>query len=194
MGGGVMTKIYVARHGETDWNKAGKLQGSTDIPLNESGKQQAVECGRFFQERAIQAIFTSPLKRASSTAEIINEQLELPVFELPEFKERSFGKAEGMTYEERSKVFPKKNYPNQENFKVFRKRLLKGLHKIQQQYPDGEVALVAHGAVIHTLFQIVKNDTFFPQHAKLSNGGVSTIYFEEGHWWLENFNDIEHLE
>lgn len=189
-----MAKIYIVRHGETDWNRAGKLQGATDIPLNEIGKQQAVACRSFFREIPIQAIFTSPLKRASFTATIINEQLELPIFELPEFKERTFGSAEGMTYEERSKVFPKKNYPNQENFKVFRKRLLKGLNKIQQAYPNEEVALVAHGAVIHTLFQIVKNDEFFPQHSKLSNGGVSTIYYKDGNWWLEKFNQIEHLE
>lgn len=189
-----MTKIYIARHGETDWNRAGKLQGATDIPLNELGKKQAIECGKFFQNKSIQAIFTSPLKRASCTAAIINEELKLPIFELPEFKERTFGKAEGMTYEERSKVFPKKNYPQQENFKVFRKRLLKGLEKVRQAYPNDEVALIAHGAVIHTLFQIVENNDYFPQNAKLSNGGVSTISFKEGNWWLESFNDIGHLE
>lgn len=188
-----MTTIYIARHGETNWNKAGKLQGSTDIPLNDTGKKQAIDCGKFFHKVPIEAIYTSPLKRASKTAEIINETLDLAVIEIDEFKERSFGRAEGMTYEERSKVFSRKNYPEQEGFKAFRKRLIQGLAKIEQAYPNGAVALVAHGAVIHTLFQIVENDDFFPQHARLSNGGVSTIYSRDGKWWLKEYNHIEHL-
>lgn len=188
-----MTKIYIARHGETDWNRAGKLQGATDVPLNEEGRKQAVACGAFFEQVAVKAIFTSPLQRASETAEIINEQLQVPLIKMDAFRERTFGLAEGMTYEERSKVYPRKNYPNQENFKVFRKRLVQGLKEIQQVYPNDEVVLIAHGAVIHTLFQIVKNADFFPQHARLSNGGVSTIYSEDGEWWLEAYNDTRHL-
>lgn len=189
-----MTKIYVARHGETDWNKFGKLQGATDIALNDSGRQQAKSCGVYFDTIPIDAIFTSPLKRASETAAIINEQLNVPIIEIEEFRERTFGDAEGMTYEERSKVYPRKNYPNQELFKSFKKRLIIGLRKINKAYPEGEVLLVAHGAVIHTLFQIVENDHFFPSNARLSNGGVSIVSFEEGKWWLKKYNSIEHLE
>lgn len=189
-----MTIIYIARHGETDWNRTGRLQGATDIPLNDAGKEQAADCGLFFQDVSIEAIYTSPLKRASDTATIINEHLGLPIIELSEFKERAFGDAEGMTYEERSKVFPRKSYPNQEDFKVFSERLKRGLNKIHQAYPEQSVALVAHGAVIHTLFQMVENNRFFPQHAKLSNGGVSTIRYKDGHWWLDNFNQVNHLK
>lgn len=189
-----MTKIYVARHGETNWNRAGKLQGATDITLNDAGRQQARDCGKFFHALPVEAIFTSPLRRASETAAIINEEIQVPVIELAEFRERTFGDAEGMTYEERSKVFPRKNYPHQENYKVFRKRLIAGLKKIHEQYPIGEVALIAHGAVIHTLFQIVENDDFFPQHARLSNGGVSTMVCEDGKWLLKEYNHISHLQ
>ncbi|MBQ0140355.1 MAG: histidine phosphatase family protein [Kurthia sp.] len=188
-----MTTIYIARHGETDWNKTGRLQGSTDIPLNKSGEAQAIDCGRFFQNMPIEAIYTSPLKRASETARIINETLGVLIIPIEEFKERSFGKAEGMTYEERTKVFPRKNYPEQENFKAFRRRLLAGLNKIHQAYPQQKVALVAHGAVIHTLFQIVENHDFFPQNARLSNGGVSTIHYIDGKWWLKEYNYVDHL-
>lgn len=188
-----MTKIYIVRHGETDWNRAGKLQGATDVPLNEEGRKQAVACGKFFEDIAIQAIFTSPLQRASKTAKIINEQLHLPLIQIDAFRERTFGTAEGMTYEERSKVYPRKNYPNQESFKAFRKRLVRGLQEIYEAYPDEDVALIAHGAVIHTLFQIVQNADFFPKNARLSNGGVSTIYSKGGEWWLEAYNDTHHL-
>ncbi|GEK34310.1 histidine phosphatase family protein [Kurthia sibirica] len=189
-----MTRIYVARHGETDWNRLGKLQGATDIPLNDSGREQARACGLYFETIPVDAIFTSPLKRASETAKIINEQLNVPIIEISEFRERTFGDAEGMTYEERSKVYPRKNYPNQEHFKAFKKRLIIGLEKINIAYPEGNVLLVAHGAVIHTLFQIVENDDFFPSNARLSNGGVSTVSFEDGKWWLKKYNAIDHLE
>ena len=66
-------RIYLIRHGETDWNLEGKLQGREDIPLNDNGIQQAIICGQAFKGRKIKAILTSPLIRAKRTAEIIAE-------------------------------------------------------------------------------------------------------------------------
>jgi uncharacterized phosphatase len=188
-----MTKVYVVRHGETDWNRQGRLQGATDVPLNEQGKAQAKACQQYFIENEAVAIFTSPLVRARVTAEIINEPFHMPLVLMPEFKERTFGEAEGMTYEERSKVYPRKNYPGQETFHHFIERLKTGLRMIEQQYPNDTVILVAHGAVIHNLFQIVENDDLFPQNARLSNGGVSTMYTKDGKWWLGKYNETHHL-
>ena len=66
-----ITKICIVRHGETDWNAQGRLQGRTDIPLNENGKVQAMKCGEFLAQNNWDAVITSPLKRARETAEII---------------------------------------------------------------------------------------------------------------------------
>ena len=193
MGWKAMTKVYVVRHGETDWNRQGRLQGGTDVPLNTNGIAQATACRQYFSENKAAAIFTSPLKRAYHTATILNEPFHLPLMPLPQFKERTFGQAEGMTYEERSKVYPRKNYPGQESFPHFIERLKDGLRIIEQRYPDDTVILIAHGAVIHNLFQIVENDDLFPQNARLSNGGISTMYTKNGKWWLGKYNETHHL-
>ncbi|MBK3494925.1 histidine phosphatase family protein [Viridibacillus sp. YIM B01967] len=188
-----MTEICVVRHGETDWNALGKLQGVTDVPLNDRGIQQAKECGQFLKESEWAAIFTSPLTRAKRTAEIINEQLQIPLIEIDQFKERAFGDAEGMDPEERLKAFPNKQYTNQEHFDTVLARLRDGLAEIHEQYPNDRVILVAHGAVIHSLFTLLENGDIFPQQVRLANAGVSYITIQEDRWLLGDFNQSSHL-
>ncbi|MGG0657085.1 histidine phosphatase family protein [Rummeliibacillus pycnus] len=188
-----MTKIYIVRHGETDWNCEGRLQGGTDTTLNVRGKRQATICRNYFEQIKCDAIFTSTLQRAMLTATIMNETLKLPLIPLKEFAERTFGAAEGMTYEERIKEYPHKEYPDQETIDQLIERIASGLQKIHDQYPNGKVLLVTHGAVIHTLFSMVENAEIFPQSARLSNGGVSTIHKQDGKWWLDKYNEIQHL-
>lgn len=189
-----MTKVYIVRHGETDWNCEGRLQGGTNTNLNLRGQRQAVACRTYFEDKACDAIYTSSLDRANQTALLINETLQLPFYTLKEFAERTFGVAEGMTYEERTKKYPDKIYPNQESIEDLKRRISKGLQIIQHQYPEGKVILVTHGAVIHTLFTMVKNSSIYSQSELLSNGGVSLIYNKDGNWWLDNYNEIQHLK
>ena len=103
-------KLYFIRHGQTDWNLARKIQGTTDIPLNENGIAQAHNVGRMLLEKKdlypIDHIFTSSLKRASKTAEIIASYLELPYAEAPGFYEVNLGKFEGKTWAESREEFP----------------------------------------------------------------------------------------
>ncbi|MFF3100779.1 histidine phosphatase family protein [Viridibacillus arvi] len=188
-----MTEICVVRHGETDWNALGRLQGVTDVPLNNKGVQQAKECGVFFKNTNWAAIYTSPLSRAKHTAEIINEQLHIPLIEIEEFKERSFGEAEGMDMEERIKAFPNKQYPNQESLDSVLVRLRNGLVEIHEQYPKDRVILVAHGAVIHALFTLLENGDTFPQEVRLANAGISYISIQDDRWILGDFNQSVHL-
>ncbi|MFD6442842.1 histidine phosphatase family protein, partial [Peribacillus sp. NPDC060186] len=142
---GKITTICLVRHGQTDWNALGKLQGQTDIPLNELGKIQAQKCGKFLSKADWDVIITSPLKRAKETAEIISSYIEGPVIEKLEFIEKNFGAAEGMTADERESAFSDKVYPNQESQESLRDRLVNGLQEIQQEYPEKKVILVAHG-------------------------------------------------
>lgn len=88
-----MTEICFIRHGETDWNTAGKLQGRTDVPLNNTGVKQAEACSKFLNHSEWDIIITSPLARAKKTAEIIQQQLTIPLIEMEAFIEISFGDA-----------------------------------------------------------------------------------------------------
>ncbi len=77
-----------------------------------------------------------PAERAKRTAEIINEYLHLPIVEMDDFKERDYGDAEGMQLEERTKRYPDKNYPNMETLEELTDRLMGGLVKVNQAYPN----------------------------------------------------------
>lgn len=88
-------KIYVMRHGQTDWNVKRKIQGCTDIELNENGIKQAEEARSEFNKYNIDFIVCSPLKRTRKTAEIINKDKNVPIIIEEKVKERAFGDYEG---------------------------------------------------------------------------------------------------
>ncbi len=188
-----MTMICLIRHGETNWNALGKLQGQTDVPLNAKGIQQARDCGAFLKNFEWDAIISSPLSRAKDTAERINQELHLNHMIMEEFKERSFGQAEGMTQTEREDAFPDKNYPDQEADSNFLYRLMNGLSFIQDQFPNQNVVLVTHGAVIHTLLDHLSNGTISKKQFKLFNGGLNHIQFDQYEWKVKAYNQISHL-
>lgn len=112
---------------------------------------------------------------------------------MEDFIERSYGDAEGMTAEERNAAFPNKPYPNQEDRESLNQRVMAGLEKIHQQVPNGNVILVAHGAVINSILAILSNKEIGSGKTRLINGGISTIQFQEGKWRIKDFNQIGHL-
>ena len=85
-------KIYLIRHGETDWNLQGRLQGREDIPLNQTGILQAEACGEALRAVRLDSIHTSPLMRAEETAEIIAAWQQCPVIVNSELIERDYGR------------------------------------------------------------------------------------------------------
>ena len=99
--------LFLVRHGETDWNAAGRWQGQTDVPLNARGRDQAREVAGRLRAGGIAAIASSDLLRARATAEIVASELGLEVSHLdPALRERGFGCFEGLTREEVAARFP----------------------------------------------------------------------------------------
>jgi|SRR5690625_2034765 len=188
-----MTAICLIRHGETDWNVERRLQGMTDTTLNARGVQQAEACSEYLASSSYDVLISSPLNRAKETAEIINQQLQLPLQLMDEFKERSFGSAEGMSYEARRTAYPDKNYPGQEKKEDFRERIMKGLQEVTQLYPDKQVLLVAHGAVIKAILTTFSGNEHFLENNWLMNGCISNIQFEKEKWNIKDFNWTGHL-
>ncbi|MBM7661198.1 putative phosphatase [Bacillus mesophilus] len=188
-----MTTICLVRHGETDWNVIGKLQGRTDIPLNARGISQAEECRDYLKAYDWDIVVTSPLMRARKTAEIINEGIQASFVVMEEFQEKSFGEAEGMTAEERQATFPNHNYTSQEDTTVFHQRLIKGLSKINELYQDQKVLLVAHGAVIHALLKLLSDGNPEIERTPLFNACISNLHFKEEKWQIKDYNQVAHL-
>jgi probable phosphoglycerate mutase len=92
--------FFVLRHGQTDWNLNARLQGSTDIALNDTGRTQAQKAATFFADQTIERIFCSPLSRARETASIVARHLGLEAVLDARLTERNFGQFEGMTIDE----------------------------------------------------------------------------------------------
>lgn len=102
-----MSRLFLARHGETDWNARGKLQGHTDIPLNDSGRAQARALAARLEQQQISSVTTSDLIRAGETGAIVARELGVAsVHTDHELRERRFGVFEGLTREECASRYP----------------------------------------------------------------------------------------
>lgn len=120
-------KIYLLRHGETDWSKEGRLQGHTDIPMNEKGIEQINLIADFLNraDEKIDVIISSPLTRARKSAEIIADKIGIKMEDIISEQgliERHFGAGEGLTLGERNIKFQGKPYPNIESVEDLCKR------------------------------------------------------------------------
>jgi 2,3-bisphosphoglycerate-dependent phosphoglycerate mutase len=135
-----MTTLLLVRHGETDWNAAGRLQGHTDQPLNDFGRRQAAALGDQLADDGVAAIYTSDLARARETAEIIASRLQLPVIADPALRERNWGTWEGLTPSERAAVAFEG-----ETREAHRERILTAVKRIAALHPGERVLLVTHG-------------------------------------------------
>ena len=143
-------KLYVIRHGETDWNRLHLLQGIHDTDLTELGVEQAKEAAKSLKDVPLDAAFVSPLKRTRMTAAILLEGRDIPVFYDDRFRERKFGEAEGMKIPEvdltDSWTFgARPKYEGMESADEFLARVSAGLDDIYAAYPNGSVLLVTHG-------------------------------------------------
>ena len=155
--------IAFVRHGLTDWNLARRMQGRTDIPLNEEGRAQARAVAETLADELAapgavgwDSIVSSPLQRARETAELIGTRLALPpVTEEPLFTERSFGIAEGLAVADAQQRWPEFDGEDMEPDAEVALRGRQGLTALAERLPGSRVLVVSHGAFIrHLLAEI----------------------------------------
>jgi probable phosphoglycerate mutase len=135
-----VTTLLLVRHGETDWNAEGRLQGHTDTPLNELGRRQARGLAEQLAGDGIEAVYSSDLARARETAEIVGARLGLTVALEPGLREKDWGTWEGLTGSERERV-----ELVAEATEAHRERTLRALREIASRHPAGRVLVVTHG-------------------------------------------------
>src|SRR4030088_1665762 len=141
-----MTELLLVRHGETDWNAEGKLQGHTDRPLNDYGRRQAQALAERRAGDSIDAVYASDLSRARETAEILGEKLGLPVLVDPDLREKNWGNWEGLTSDERLHI----EFEG-ETSEAHRDRTLNAVQRIVERHPDGRVVVVTHGGSLRRI-------------------------------------------
>lgn len=161
-----LTSFYFIRHGETEWNRLNIMMGSSDIPLNDTGIQQAYNAQELLINLNISRIFASPLQRAKQTAEILNKQLNLPITYFKNLQEKNLGIGEGKSWEEYTINAP---YEEEENWVDFKQRVINVVSEILAGYESP--LIVSHGGVFKALVEHIG-------HRELLIANCDMFYFQ----------------
>jgi uncharacterized phosphatase len=147
-----MTQLLLVRHGRTEWNQLGRLQGREDIPLDDVGTAQAAAAARVLAEERWDAVVSSPLGRALGTAELIASACGLPMPTTdPDLVERHYGLAAGLHDHEVTARWPDWVLPGSESRLEVYDRARPVLSRLAREYPSGRVVVVSHGGVIRSV-------------------------------------------
>jgi len=201
----IETTLIVIRHGETAWNRERRMQGTTDTPLSDVGREQARALGRRLTGHAFAALYTSDLSRAWDTARAIAELTGREAVTDPRLQERRFGIFEGLTAEEIVARYPEEHarfasrdpdyaVPGGESARSFTERCIGCLAEIAGRHPGGEVVVVTHGLVLDSLYRAAHGlDHGARRPVPLINASVNVFGYGGGAWRLELWGDISHL-
>lgn len=183
------TVLGLLRHGQTDWNIDFRLQGVTDIPLNETGIAQARDAAAAINPEDWDLVLSSPLSRAKDTAKIVSELNGLLPTEVePLLIERSFGEAEGLMYQEWKERYADTNaVPGGESLPDLESRAHLLLDFLAEKYSGRKVLAVSHGALIRILLRIISDGEFPRDGERLGNACLSTFSHEDGSWRIDSY-------
>ncbi len=186
-----MTKLYLMRHGETEWNASSKVQGTTDVKLNEKGLIQAELVAKRLAKENIDALYTSSLIRAKTTTEKIAKELKLESKELHEYREICLGPWQGLTineinekYAEHYRIYREKpsefNMPGAETFLQVTERFCKAVSNTIIENKDKNIAIVSHGTAIKAaIINILGIDIDYYNKFRIDNASISILQFSE---------------
>jgi broad specificity phosphatase PhoE len=155
-----VTTILLARHGQSDWNAERRWQGHADRPLTEAGRAQARALAERLAEIELDAIYSSDLRRARETAEMVAHTKGLEVQTDPELREVDVGSWSGLTRLEAKERFPDDynrwldggpGWHDGETYEEMRTRILRAIGRIVEQHPDGRILVVSHGGPIRAV-------------------------------------------
>jgi broad specificity phosphatase PhoE len=171
-----VTTILLARHGETDWNRTGRFQGHADPPLNDAGRAQARELADRLRDTPFDAVYTSDLRRAHQTAEIVAASHGVPVVADPGLREVDIGSWSGLTRAEVEQRFPGAEHHDGESRADHLARVLETVERIARAHPDGRILIVSHGGSLRALRRHCAGEPVHP----IENCGVYELRFREG--------------
>ncbi|MFX3633470.1 MAG: histidine phosphatase family protein [Candidatus Pristimantibacillus sp.] len=188
--------IGFVRHGKTEWNALGRIQGQTDIPLNETGLAQARALAQRLSDDNTEwdAILSSDLERARETARVISGKLDIPLLEADtRLRERFYGDIEGTTEQERLErwgVDWRSAEAGQESDADVRARGRMFLEECYRTNPNGKILLVSHGSFLAQMFTELCSGL---NTQYINNMSYSILEFNEGQWNPLLYNCTRHL-
>ena len=184
------TIVGLLRHGQTDWNIDMRLQGVSDIPLNETGHNQAKVVAEILAAQEWHRVVTSPLSRARVTAEYVSMKLGLEEAKVHELLlERSFGEAEGLSYEDwKDRLQAGQHAVGAESIEDLEERAWRLLDELSHSYPEQRVIAVSHGALIRKIIGLVSLGELPREGERFGNASLTTIVHDGAEWKILDYN------
>ena len=201
-----MTTIIMVRHGQTEWNRVERFRGRADVPLNETGLEQARATGeRVAASWRPVAVYSSPLSRAVKTAEAIASHFNLPVQVHPNLIDIHYGQWQGLTPEEVRERWPdalamwyeaphQAQIPEGETLNELRTRAMAVVHELSARHPSQTIVIVGH-TVINRIILLgilgLGNERFW--RIKQDTCAINVFEAEDGVFTLVSLNDTCHI-
>ncbi len=201
------TTVCLVRHGETAWNAERRMQGQFDLPLNETGRAQAEALAATLATQPFDAVFSSDLARATTTAEPVARGLALAVRTDAALRERHYGVFQGLTYSEAEQRFPQ-DYarlvardPDHalpdggESLAGLAARVREALTRIAMEHAGGRVLVITHGGVLDAAHRMATGKAIdAPRDFVVANAALNWIEHRDGSWALLSWAERGHLD
>ena len=200
------TRILAIRHGETDWNVDGRIQGQLDIPLNAMGQWQVHRLALAVADEGIAAVYSSDLLRAFETAQSVSRGCGEPIVTDTGLRERGFGEFEGLSYAEINarwpelgerwrKRDPEFGAPGGETLNQFYARSIATAERLAALHPGQTIALVSHGGVMDCLYRAASRVALdAPRSWQLGNAAINRLLYTPQGFTLVGWSDTWHLD
>lgn len=204
------TDILIIRHGQTAWNKLKRLQGHSDVPLNEDGRLQAITLAQTLKNEPLDAIYSSDLRRAWQTANEIARWHQLSVHTDRSFRERCYGICEGMMSDEIKAAYPESYeawyaadpdhfFPDgerkTESPRQFHHRAQTAILDIATRHTGKKIAIVTHFGVIETAYRVARNVPLGTRcKMPVLNTSINRFRFFDNKLELLEWGEASHLE
>jgi broad specificity phosphatase PhoE len=201
-----MTRVYLVRHGTTEWNREEIFRGRVDCGLNEAGRAEATAVAAYFEGVELEGIYTSPLARAAETAAAIAVGRGMEVVSDPAFIDLDFGEWQGHPLKEVREKYPELyrawrerpqevTFPGGENLDQVRERAWEGLLKVVRENPDRTVVIVSHRVITKILIcaALGLDNSHFWQ-IKQDTTAVNCLEYARGIFIVSLLNDSCHLK
>jgi broad specificity phosphatase PhoE len=200
-----MTRLLLVRHGQSEWNAAGRIQGQVDIKLDETGRQQAELIADRLAVEPVAAIYSSPLQRAKVTADVIAARFNLPVTLDSRLMEYDFGVISGSTWHDVVENHPEfasrwledpwaVAVADSEGRVNFAARVMSAVQDITAQYPAEQVVVVAHGGTFGVYLTAMLGLDLNRRHPfHFGNTSLNLVEVRDGAFHIHYLNNTCHL-
>jgi len=199
-------RLIFIRHGQTEWNVEGRVQGHADSELTGQGRSQAAAVGKRLKELEFTRLYSSDLLRTRQTSEIIAGHTGHDIITDPRLREKNMGVFQGLTRAEMEEKYsdelalrrtrgPDYVVPHGESDRQFFARNTACFEELAENHGNETIVVVAHGGVLKNLFYFVVGLPLeAPRRHSILNSSLNTVIKENGRWRLETWGDVTHLD